>query len=486
MKRILLTTFLLSVFSLLFSAPPVFAEIISIYPSDPSDTRNILSHYSVQSSTCNDSTGQHTCYQLLSQNGYGNPILLNGSFRQTGGAWWIPDGEGCCTSSINNPPDGGTWFTPMDTTKNCGGCSAAGPKWAQQSLTIPANVNKITRINFVSSDPAPNLKLELLNSSGSVVTSTIQSSWDFQNLNWPVNSGAVYSFKISRVDNEELVMPIISSCGGNCEYGVRWGTNDAVKQANKTHNATDAYAGGSGSADGDWDDRLNPYDLASVAVFGEVPTSSGPVIESSEGKQQNPSSFTGGYGISGKEVTQGGAGWFNPVTFVVKARPSVSSGPPIKNYFLGLYDKATPIITNANDFASESTSLELQRRISSTPTTGFLLRYDTNGTANNLLDDKHFVWEPCSGRWTDITGLATYYPVKNCSGTTLYEARPVVPETPDSASWTVVFKDQFQSKIMYTGVYVKDTANQSAYESNMCVKAQASDCPNTGRFIQAL
>lgn len=169
--------------------------------------------------------------------------------------------------------------------------------------------------------------------------------------------------------------------------------------------------------------------------------------------------FSGPYGITGLQSTQGGANWLNPIVITVNATQGSAS---IKQRYVAFYNKTGGLVTTSSTFLST-----IQGRLNSSRNAGFLLAYGSGIKSGET--NQYYVWDPSvtvSDKWVNITDRSTLgYNIcsATCSTQTLlYTAYPI-----SAGSWKILFDKNFGSKSMHTAVYVVDNNNLSAFSSDI-------------------
>lgn len=217
-------------------------------------------------------------------------------------------------------------------------------------------------------------------------------------------------------------------------------------------------------------------DFAIQPLGGPPPTSTPPpagypIIRTLKTKNPQALTFTGIFGTSGRQNTEDGSNWLNPM----RIRLSVEQGTnSIKRYYVAFYGKSSGAkLTNINSFISD-----VKARLSN-PKNGFLLAYgigELNGEFYNpasptdYSSNNFYVWN--KNTWKKIP---TGSPQTVYDGTTaIYTVSRIAASIEAGTgyryvTWEVKFNKDLGSKLFYTPAFVIDTAGQSDFNYSVTV-----------------
>ncbi len=170
------------------------------------------------------------------------------------------------------------------------------------------------------------------------------------------------------------------------------------------------------------------------------------------------SNFTSKSKISGLQSTQGGKGWYNPMTITLGATKGTGD---LTDYYVAFYNSPT-LLTSIVD--TSATPIPVAALTGLAANDYFVLKYTHTATTDNW-----YTWDPQqtgTNKWVDISS-ETSRGHDICSAacspaTLLYTAYPV-----SAASWKIRLDKNFGSKTMYTAGYVTDSNNLSAFNDNI-------------------
>lgn len=222
-------------------------------------------------------------------------------------------------------------------------------------------------------------------------------------------------------------------------------------------------------------------DMAADNAYNFVYTSTAPAISSLQiGNNSNRAAdFTSTLKMSGLQSTQGGIGWYNPMTITLNASKGTGD---ITDYYVAFYDKTLTQAATASTFLSDVTA---NFNSATKAKNGFLLGY-------SAANAKYYVWDysattstvgasncNTNGCFVEITGPFRQICGKDTSGNkdctnklyyTVYPGDSLAAVTPNPTAprmWTVALDKTFGSKTMYTATYVTDSNNLSDFNANI-------------------
>jgi len=190
-----------------------------------------------------------------------------------------------------------------------------------------------------------------------------------------------------------------------------------------------------------------------------------PVIRSLKANNSNPVSFNGIFKISGRQDTENGSKWLNPL----KIRLYVQQGTyTIKKYYIAFYDKNSGALSTKSSFIAD-----IKKRLNPSatppgnPKNGFLLAYGTgemygefykSPTDFDWLTNNFYVWDKNTWRKITTTSPQTIY-----DGTTALLTASRVDTGTEAVTgyryvtWEVKLNKDLGSKNFYTPAYVVDS-----------------------------
>lgn len=182
---------------------------------------------------------------------------------------------------------------------------------------------------------------------------------------------------------------------------------------------------------------------------------------------------------SGNQSTQGGINYFNPMNIQLVTSPS---NPILAQYYVAFYDKTSGTLISDNINFLTLVQNRLKTSAGGDPKNGFLLAYVSScpvtppaGAVTPCSASTYYVYDPVAATpWATIPSLGK--DVCIITGTCpnlptnplIYTASKKVLGDPDSdPKWIMTYYPQFNSKDMYTAVYIVDTSGIANLISNI-------------------